>query len=665
MLRVAIIAILIIAAGKLPAQVAFQKAYWADGSSGHIRDVIALNAGGYLATGNYENGIGLFKLNGVGDTVLVRKYSTIFSSFGYRLLEMSDGRVAVCGSIGVVDGGPGIMMLDSNLNVLWTSVASAIVPNTIEGIAETYDGGTILVGTAEAFGANIGERDLVVVRHDSQGDTLWSTVLGRESIHELGAGIVQLPDSGFLVAGAGTGTVSDAILARLDAMGDTVFVKRYGPSADVNGIRVTALVTSPDGGYLAAGQASLVFPGSIDLALLKLDSALNISWLRTYDLGDHEYVNDVTYTQSGDICVVGRDGADDSGIMARISGQGDMKWAFGLTYQDIDLLTIAPTPDDGAMIGGAVFFSVDSSGWYAARIDSLGHIGCFDVRDSLSWTSASVSIGLEHGLEVIRGLNVQAFAVNEAQADVNVVELCDTCFSAPTANLHQTSFLLDAAFMDVSEGSTSRTWIFPGGDTSNAVVAHYSFPAAGTYEVCLIARNDCGADTICDSVTVACSQPVAGFDWETDTMTVAFLDQSDYATAWSWDFGDTNSDTGPFPVHTYAEKGDYWVCLDASNYCGNSQQCDSVSVNPVGIVVTDVAPTLEVWPIPTSGVVNFELRARGQRSVVHIYDLTGRLHDQFQVESGKGASIELEPGVYLYRTTIAGAGYSTGRIVVL
>ena len=90
MLRIAIIAILIIAAGKLPAQVAFQKAFWEDGSSGHVRDVTALTTGDYLLTGNYENGIGLIKVNGAGDTLVARTYYTTFSSFGYRALELTD-----------------------------------------------------------------------------------------------------------------------------------------------------------------------------------------------------------------------------------------------------------------------------------------------------------------------------------------------------------------------------------------------------------------------------------------------------------------------------------------------------------------------------------------------------------------------------------------------
>jgi len=63
------------------------------------------------------------------------------------------------------------------------------------------------------------------------------------------------------------------------------------------------------------------------------------------------------------------------------------------------------------------------------------------------------------------------------------------------------------------------------------------------------------------------SPPAALFDFEIDGNTVTFFDFSEIASegwiieSWAWDFGDGNTSSEQYPVHTYENEGTYQVSL--------------------------------------------------------------------------------------------------------
>lgn len=67
--------------------------------------------------------------------------------------------------------------------------------------------------------------------------------------------------------------------------------------------------------------------------------------------------------------------------------------------------------------------------------------------------------------------------------------------------------------------------------------------------------------------------PVASFQYEISTtnfLEVSFTNFSQYATSYSWNFGDSQSSTDTDPVHVYAASGTYTVVLTAKNDEGTS-----------------------------------------------------------------------------------------------
>ena len=68
--------------------------------------------------------------------------------------------------------------------------------------------------------------------------------------------------------------------------------------------------------------------------------------------------------------------------------------------------------------------------------------------------------------------------------------------------------------------------------------------------------------------------PTAAFQWWSEGNTIEFNDASTKGSleisSWNWDFGDGESSTEQHPDHTYSERGNYTVTLEAADANGNS-----------------------------------------------------------------------------------------------
>lgn len=135
-----------------------------------------------------------------------------------------------------------------------------------------------------------------------------------------------------------------------------------------------------------------------------------------------------------------------------------------------------------------------------------------------------------------------------------------------------------------SSGGSPQTWDwdFGDGNTSTAKNPQHTYSMAGTYTVCLITTNTCGADTLCQTVVVTCpgGPIVAGFQAFISDTTVVFFDTSsgNIGTRF-WDFGDGNTSTDLNPRHTYTAAGIYIACLHVQSPCGSDSICDTININ--------------------------------------------------------------------------------------
>lgn len=138
---------------------------------------------------------------------------------------------------------------------------------------------------------------------------------------------------------------------------------------------------------------------------------------------------------------------------------------------------------------------------------------------------------------------------------------------------------LNVTFTDLTVGATSWTWTFGDGNVDTVQNPVHGYSSQGTYTVCLIAADVCGADTFCQSVNVICPLPTPNFNVTTNNFTAAFTDTSGGSPiSWAWDFGDGNFNNVQNPTHTYGNTGIFNVCLTISDSCGTDTACKTVSI---------------------------------------------------------------------------------------
>jgi hypothetical protein len=234
--------------------------------------------GGYIVAGHTESfdfgyeHVYLIKTDSLGDTLWSRTYGGGNWEQGFSVQQTTDGGYIMVGhtfSFGVGFYDVYLIKTDSLGEPLWSRTYGGSDSDYGRSVQQTTDGGYIVTGYTESFGAGL--EDLYLIKTDSLGDTLWSRTYGG-SDSDLGFSVQQTTDGGYVVAGVtysfGNGEI---YLIRTDSTGDTLWTRIFGHDS----INVCYSVQqTTDGGYIVAGVTGHA-PFSFDFMLTRLDSLGN------------------------------------------------------------------------------------------------------------------------------------------------------------------------------------------------------------------------------------------------------------------------------------------------------------------------------------------------------------------------------------------------------
>lgn len=208
---------------------------------------------------------------------------------------------------------------------------------------------------------------------------------------------------------------------------------------------------------------------------------------------------------------------------------------------------------------------------------------------------------------------------------------------------------------------TSYAW--STGETSPWIIINL----AGTWSVTTTDRFGCISE---DTITTSAYPPVtASFSYTVSGggLTYNFINTSQNATAWEWDFGDGDSSMLQNPTHTYANYGTYNVRLKAENACYNQ-------IFPMAVTATGIADQLPLDIIlsPQPVTDHLRLQASGlQQAQLHVTlsDLQGRHLQSWTWENPStimDERLEIRPLPHgLYLLTLHQANQSTVRKVLI
>jgi len=267
--------------------------------------------GGYIIVGHtFSFGSGdpdvyLLRTDTFGQLIWQRTFGGSGWDWGYSVQQTSDGGYIIVGwtdSFGAGEGDVYLIKTDPSGNLVWQRTFGGSKFDSGSSVQQTSDGGYIIVGWTQSFGA--GSSDIYLLKTDASGQLIWQTTFGGSS-GEVGFSIQQTSDGGYIILGYtlsfGQGGY-DVYLVKTNSTGSLIWQKSFGGSGDEGGASVCR---TADGGYIVAGWTDSFGAGEGDVYLIKTDPSGNLVWQRTFGGSKVDTGNFVQQTTDGGYIIAG------------------------------------------------------------------------------------------------------------------------------------------------------------------------------------------------------------------------------------------------------------------------------------------------------------------------------------------------------------------------
>jgi hypothetical protein len=231
--------------------------------------------GGLIIAGVFGNNAILYDLLVIklspGGTV---EWRNAYKGYGddkpSSILQTSDGGYIIAGitdSYGA--GGTDILVikLSPDGSVEWQKTYGGDLSESANCIFQTNDSGYIIAGSTNSFGA--GQGDLLVLKLSYSGEIDWNRAYGGSGT-DAASSIQQTFDGGYVVVGRtnsfGAGGL-DVWILKMNSEGNIDWQKTYGGGRNEEG---SCIQQTYDGGYIVTGSTDTYGAGDSDFLVLKL-----------------------------------------------------------------------------------------------------------------------------------------------------------------------------------------------------------------------------------------------------------------------------------------------------------------------------------------------------------------------------------------------------------
>ena len=265
---------------------------------------------GYVVVGRKTNilssrtNIWLVKTDSEGDTLWTKNFGdNQNSSKGYSIKQAKDSGYIITGNTG---GDILLIKTDENGDSLWTKIfdGNGGIGHSVQ---QTSDDGYIIVGVANRTvptDFNYINGDLVLIKTDSYGDTLWTKTYS-DSFIKWGNSVQQTSDDGYIITGlkersrSRSNYLTDTylFLVRTDVYGDTLWTKAYrsGDGVHSHWDEGTSVLQTADNGFIIIGN---------NFWLIRTDSSGDTLWTKI--LSPNNPGNSISKTDDGGYIVTER-----------------------------------------------------------------------------------------------------------------------------------------------------------------------------------------------------------------------------------------------------------------------------------------------------------------------------------------------------------------------
>jgi regulation of enolase protein 1 (concanavalin A-like superfamily) len=238
-----------------------------------------------------------------GNKLWEKTFGGIRDDRGHSVQQTSDGGFILLGwteSFDAREADVWLIKTDASGNIEWDRTFGGSDRDKGSSVQQTSDGGFILVGYTESFGA--GWADVWLIKTDADGNKLWEKTFGGSGL-DSGSSVQQTSDGGFIIVGYTTSFGAggfDVWLIKTDADGNKLWEKTFGGSRRDWG---SSVQQTSDGGFILVGYTTSF--GAGDVWLIKTDANGNKQWDRTFGGSDWDEGWSVQQTSDGGFIIVG------------------------------------------------------------------------------------------------------------------------------------------------------------------------------------------------------------------------------------------------------------------------------------------------------------------------------------------------------------------------
>lgn len=272
---------------------------------------VALTTGQKIVTANFQlsfasGGCQVQRWDYSGNLDWARGYTTPNLTEGQLVCNAPGDDILIAGVDATGLQSITLILIDSSGSYQWIKRYGGTGWEALSDVKQCENGGFIIAGVTSSFNNSPnGVSDGFLMRIDNQGDTLWSKRYEGAPYLVAIESVVELSDGGFAFSGATNGYgagAEDILLVRCDSIGDTLWTRTYGgPGADYN----SHLLVMDDGGFLIAAQtASFNSLGSLDIYMIRTDANGDTLWTKTIGDNKNDAPTNLIRTADGGVAIL-------------------------------------------------------------------------------------------------------------------------------------------------------------------------------------------------------------------------------------------------------------------------------------------------------------------------------------------------------------------------
>lgn len=256
----------------------------------------------------------IIKLNKKGDIVWNNRIGGYDWEMGASMIQTQDSGFAICGYINPKDTGVSnfwIVKLNSCGNIIWKKIIRGETSQEkATALIQSNDGCYIICGYKEYLGkyanGEFSSADFRLTKLDYKGQLLWNKSYSKSRWDEAYS-VIQTKDKGYVMCGV---TIQqekrfqygDILVIKLDSNGETIWDKTFGGE---DREEVGSIIQTRDGGYVICGNTHSYGAGDFDCWIIKLDNGGNSVWDITLGGIHRDEAKSIIPTSDGGLAICG------------------------------------------------------------------------------------------------------------------------------------------------------------------------------------------------------------------------------------------------------------------------------------------------------------------------------------------------------------------------